>query len=84
MIPWKITLREKKPMTKVQKAVMARFDNGERLVFKGDNIYWVKQYREGWCVSQKALYPQLRRLFWYGEIRESNPEQVIPAELVRF
>ena len=31
-------------------------------------------------VEEKALYPQLRRLYWYGEIDDNNPEQVLPSD----
>jgi hypothetical protein len=70
-------------MTKVQKEVMARFDKGERLIIlptrraSGDAIFWVRQYTEGWCIVEKALYPQLRLLFWYGEIGDA---QMLPSD----
>ena len=75
-----------RPLTKVQKEVMARFERGYRLITlptRGANgwaTFWVKEYNEGWCVEEKALYPQLRRLYWYGEIDDNNPEQVLPSD----
>jgi hypothetical protein len=66
--------------TKVQAQVMARFDRGERLVImptnrmSGDAIFWVMIDEEDGVtrVIEKALYPQLRRLFWGGYISREN------------
>lgn len=62
---------------------MARFDNGDRLIIlptrraSGDAIFWARKYTEGWCIVEKALYPQLRLLFWYGEIGDA---QMLPSD----
>lgn len=70
----------KKKLTKVQQWVMSRFDRGERLVFmptnrmSGDAMFWVRvDEEEGIArVIEKALYPQLRRLFWDKVVTEEN------------
>ena len=61
-----------KKLTPVQQKVMKRFEDGEKLVIlktnrkSGDAIFWCeKDEKSGlWLATEKALYPQLRRLFW--------------------
>ena len=74
-------------LTPVQKQVMKRFENGEKLVqletnrMSGDVLFWCSFDEESglWCATEKALYPQLRRLFWNHMITDENfikPEQL--------
>lgn len=72
------TFKRNKPLTKVQKAVMDRIESGDRLVFTENAIYWAREYKDGWSIVDRALYPQVRRLLWYGEIDFNNPNQVLP------
>ena len=71
-------INKNKPLTKVQQAVMARFENGQRLAIfetrrmSGDAIFWVIEEKDGWRIVEKALHPQLRRLFWDGKIDDSK------------
>lgn len=71
-------------LTPVQKKVMARFERGEKLVcletnrMSGDVYFWCKEYENGvWAAVEKALYPQLRQLFWSHTITD---EHFIKAE----
>ena len=78
-----------KKLTKVQKEVLARFENGEKLLsmptdrMSGDALFWVKKYMMGneekWEIKEKALYPQLRYLFWANLITKEN--YIKPEEL---
>ena len=76
-------LKRTTPLTKVQKQVLARIERGERLIFlptnraSGDAIFWVVLTNEGWQIKEKALYPQLRKLFWYGEIGD---DKILPKD----
>lgn len=58
-------------LTSVQKQVMSRLENGEKLIcletnrMSGDVYFWCRKCEEGVYVAvEKALYPQLRQLFW--------------------
>ena len=78
-----------KKLTKVQKEVLARFENGEKIIrmttdiMTGDALFRQKKYMEGnaekWEIKEKALYPQLRRLFWANLITKEN--YIKPEEL---
>lgn len=67
-------------LTRVQKEVLMRFENGEKLLsmptdrMSGNALFWVRQYdKDGkWYIKEKALYPQLRRLFLAHMITEEN------------
>lgn len=68
-----------KKLTPVQKQVMARFANGEKLVcletnrMSGAVYFWCREYEDGiWAAEEKALYPQLRQLFWNHIITEEH------------
>ena len=74
-------------LTPVQKQVMKRFENGEKLVqletnrMSGDVFFWCSFDKESglWYAKEKALYPQLRRLFWNHVITDEHfikPEQL--------
>ena len=71
-------------LTPVQKQVMARFEKGQKLVcletnrMSGDVYFWCEEYKDGiWVAKEKALYPQLRQLFWSYTITD---EHFIKAE----
>lgn len=75
-------------LTKVQKQVMARFESGDRLLTvetrraSGAVMFWVARRNDGqWYIQEKALYPQLRRLFWYGLITSEHFIQVGDLDL---
>ena len=63
-------------LTAVQQQVMDRFAAGQKLVVletnrrSGDAMFWCeKDEKSGlWIAKEKALYPQLRRLFWDKKI----------------
>lgn len=74
-------------LTPVQKQVMVRFDRGEKLVcletnrMSGAVLFWCSEDKESglWYAKEKALYPQLRRLFWNHVITDEHfikPEQL--------
>lgn len=62
-------------LTAVQQQVMDRFANGEKLVVlqtnrkTGDITFWCEKGKRGlYQATEKALYPQIRRLIWSGLI----------------
>lgn len=67
-------------LTPVQKQVMNRFENGEKLVqletnrMSGAVLFWCSYDEESglWYATEKALYPQLRRLFWNHMITDEH------------
>ena len=65
-------------LTPVQNQVMARFEEGEKLVrletnrMSGDVYFWCKKECGVWVAFEKALYPQLRRLFWSNTITDEH------------
>ena len=69
---------EAKKFTPIQQKVMKRFENGQKLVIlptnrlSGDAMFWCEKDEESglWRAKEKALYPQLRRLFWDKMITE--------------
>ena len=73
-------------LTKTQQEVMNRFDEGQRIAIfqtrrqSGEALFWVRETSEGWIIVEKALYPQLRRLFWDGKISTQNTDQVVRGE----
>ncbi len=82
---------KQKKFTKVQKQVMERFEQGQRLVFmptrrmSGDAIYWVQIWDNGLVsIDERAKYPQLRQLIWSGDISTKNKEQVLNPEEIKF
>lgn len=76
-----------KKLTPVQQTVMNRFANGEKLVILETNrmsgavYFWCKKdINTGrWVAKEKALYPQLRRLFWDHMITE---EMFVVANMI--
>ena len=66
-----------KKLTPVQQKVMNRFSNGEKLVclptrrLSGEEYFWCRLAPNGlYAITEKALYPQLRQLFWDKKITE--------------
>lgn len=78
-----MALKRIRPMTQIQKNVMARFDNGYRLIIlptrraSGDAIFWARQCNEGWRIVEKAYISHLIYLFGYGEIGDA---QILPRD----
>lgn len=66
-------------LTKVQKEVVRRFEEGYKLAIlstnrmTGDAYFWVSVNNEGYHeVKEKALYPQLRKLLSAHVIEDSD------------
>lgn len=66
-------------LTKVQQAVMDKIKAGYKLCsfhtnrMSGNVLFWVHVTEEGEIIADdKALYPQLRQLFWKNLITEKD------------